>query len=829
LQAKNFFVRGTDTPKSISNIYGGAIGGPIKSDRLFFFANWEGLRDRQSFTQLYTIPTAAQREGDFSAFATPIYDPSTGDVDGFNRTPFADARIPLNRQSSITRQMQGFAPLPNLPGTNANYSKTGTQVLDRDNYDIKVDWNRADRHTVWGKYSRMPAHVVCSPVLEDAGGGALCTGNKAGVADTLVQVGTLGHTWVLTPSLLIDGTVGYSRLVQDIVGPKFGEHFGLDVLGIPGTNGPDIRQSGQPAFIITGYETFGDGGIGRANPAFRTDSVYTHATNLSWMKGAHDVRIGFELVRFHQNDWQPNTTGGARGEFAFVGGITGLRGGRAPNQFNAYGAFLLGLPQSTRKAIQFYSPQTAREWQFGWYVRDRWQATPNLTLTLGLRYEYYPLVTRADQGIERYDPETNQVLIGRRGGNPDNVGIDVSKRLFAPRLGLAYRLGANTVFRSGYGISFDPTTVSGAIQRPYPVAFGKDFQGPNAFQPFQPIELGIPLVEGPDVSSGVLDLPLEVSTATLAEGLFRRGYIQSWNVTLEHRFPHEMIASLAYVGTQATRQMGTRNINAGSPGLGLAGRPLFERFGLSADTSLVDPAFSAPYHSLQATLNRRFVGGLFLKGAYTYAKAVNYTDGGGLTFNTASEFSRNRALAGHDRTHTLQMGWLYELPFGAGKPWASGGGLAGAVLGGWQINGIFSAYSGTPFNVTSSAASLNAPGNTQTADQVKAEVEHLGGIGIGAPWFDPDAFVPVTEVRFGNTGRNILRGPGAVNVELSVFRSFSLTEQLNLQFRAEAFNATNTPHFGQPAANASNRSNFGTITTAQQDQRTVRFGLRLSF
>jgi hypothetical protein len=154
----------------------------------------------------------------------------------------------------------------------------------------------------------------------------------------------------------------------------------------------------------------------------------------------------------------------------------------------------------------------------------------------------------------------------------------------------------------------------------------------------------------------------------------------------------------------------------------------------------------------------------------------------------------------------------------------------GAVLGGWQLNGIFSAYSGTPLNVTSSAASLNAPGNTQTADQAKSEVEQLGGIGIGSPWFDPDAFIPVTEVRFGNTGRNILRGPGAVNVELSVFRSFSLTERVDLQFRVEAFNVTNTPHFGQPATNASNRANFGTITTtADQDQRTLRFGLRVSF
>src|SRR6185295_10564868 len=159
---------------------------------------------------------------------------------------------------------------------------------------------------------------------------------------------------------------------------------------------------------------------------------------------------GFESVRFHQNDWQPNITGGPRGQFTFAGGVTALSGGTAPNQFNSYAAFLLGLPQTMTKALQFYSPQSAREWQFGSYFQDRWQVNQSLTLTPGVRWEYYPVMTRANQGFERYDPRTNQVLIGRRGSNPDAVGIDTSKKLFAPRMGLAYRLGASTIVRSGY-------------------------------------------------------------------------------------------------------------------------------------------------------------------------------------------------------------------------------------------------------------------------------------------------------------------------------------------------------------------------------------------
>jgi hypothetical protein len=222
---------------------------------------------------------------------------------------------------------------------------------------------------------------------------------------------------------------------------------------------------------------------------------------------------------------------------------------------------------------------------------------------------------------------------------------------------------------------------------------------------------------------------------------------------------------------------------------------------------------------------------LFVKGSYTWSKAINFVDDspGNLTFNTPDQRSRNRALTGYDRPHILQVSWIYELPFGPGKPMLHSGGLIAAIIRDWQINGILATYAGTPFTVGAAGASLNAPGNTQTADQVKTEVAKLGGIGIGNPWFDTTAFQSVTTARFGNTGRNILRGPGVINWDLGVFRNIPITEALSLQFRAEAFNATNTPHFDNPNANVSTTNNFGMITSAQQDQRVVRFSLRLVF
>jgi len=831
LYAKNFFFTDPKAPKNIVNIDGFTLGGPIKRNRLFFFGDWEGMRERKNALRLTTVATPDQRAGDFSAYNTPIHDPATGSRDGSGRLPFPNARVPASLFSPITLKMQSFVPAANRPGPTANFFNSDSQVIDRDNFDLKLDWNRTDRHTIWGKYGRMDAHVQCNPSLGEAGGAGLCLGQKSGTADTMVQLATIGHTLTLTPSVVVDGTVGYFRSVQNIRGPLYGTNFGLDVLGIPGTNGTDIRYSGQPIFDITGYASLGDAGLGNTNPAFRKDAGFSHTSNVSWIKGSHTFRFGFEMVRYQQNDWQANTTGGVKGQFSFTGGLTALRGGRAPNQYNAYADFLIGLPQSVSKDLQFYIPQTAREWRFGWYAQDRWQATRNLTLTMGLRYEYYPLFTRADQGIERYDPETNKVFIGRRGGQPDNAGIEMGKRLFAPRFGLAYRLGKSTVVRGGFGITIDPSSLWSSMQRLYPASFGSRFVGLSSFEAFRPIEQGIPIFGGPDISSGVIDLPPDAATTTVRAGHFPRGYIESWNLILERRLPGDLVTSLGYVGTHSVRPLVNIDINAGSPGLGTAGRPYFSRYQRSIATNVLTPNFGANYNSLQATLNRRFSNGMFAKVSYTFSRATNFTDNspGGLTFNTPNQLSRNRARSGYDRTHNLQLSGIYELPFGPRKKWLKNHNVLSLLARDWQLNATLSSYTGTPFTVTSSSASLNAPGNTQTADQVKEVVEVLGNIGPGQRWFDPTAFRAVTEVRFGNTGRNILRNPGIINVNGSVFRNIRLTERFSLQFRAETYNLSNTPHFDGPATDASNAVSFASITSAREDQRYFQFALRLIF
>lgn len=248
----------------------------------------------------------------------------------------------------------------------------------------------------------------------------------------------------------------------------------------------------------------------------------------------------------------------------------------------------------------------------------------------------------------------------------------------------------------------------------------------------------------------------------------------------------------------------------------------------TAATSYWNGQFSTNYHALQLAINRRAAAGLTLKAAYTYSKVINFTgdDGGvGVMFNWEPAFCRNRALAGYDIPHMLQAGYVYELPFGKGKNMANSG-AASVLLGGWQASGTFSAVQGRPFTVTASTGSLDAPGNSQTADQVKPGVEKIGSL---AQFYDRTSFAaPTGAARFGTTGRNLLRGPGIVNLDLSLFRNFNLTERYILQFRTGAAHLSNTPHLGNPSNNV-NSGSFMQVTSAENDQRTIRFGLRLQF
>jgi hypothetical protein len=832
VEAKNFFNSGAK-PQTNINIYGFTLGGPIKKNKLFFFQGWEGTRERQGFTALMTVATPDQRAGNFSAYKATIYDPSTTtNTDGTGRTPFPNNIIPTDRLNPIALKIQSIVPLPALSGVTGNFSNSAPQALNRDNFDTKLNYNRTDSETIWGKYSLMNASTACIGGLGAAGGVPLCQGN-IGVSDVLTQVAAIGFTKAITPSLVWDGTIGYTHMTINVTGLGYGQSTPLTTLGIPGTNGGtnDIRNSGAPQFVIDGGASYSQlGGDTDTRPYFYKQDSYSLTQNIGWTKSNHDLRFGFEGIRHHMNFYSPDGGGGGgpQGQFVFNGGITGLKGGPSLTQFNAYAAFLLGLPQTNKETLQFET-FTAYNYEFAWYVRDRWQVTPKLTLTYGTRYELYPMMTRSGRGgIEQYNPATNLVALGGVGSNPSGLGISTSHKLFAPRVGLAYRLGNSTVIRAGFGISYDPMPLARPLRGWYPLTVSSLFTSANSFMPYAPLSQGIPAIPEPDFSQASLPLPLTAQVRYVSNNEIKRGYTESWNFIIQRELPWHFLTSVAYVGTQTVHQFADLDVNAGVPGGGTAGQPLFAAFGRSAITWAWNGYLSANYHALQVSFDRRLTGGLTVKGAYTFSKAINSTDDDGwaqVMFNYLPALKRNRALAGYDIPQNLQIATVYELPFGPGKKYFTSG-FPRWILGDWQVNGLFSARSGTPFTVTASGAQLNAPDNTQTADQVKANVELLGGVGPGQHYYDPSAFVAVNQARFGTSGRNILFSPHWVDLDLSLFRRFPIRERLQLEFRAEAFNFTNTPHFDAPNANV-NSASFMTITSAEQDQRTIRFGLRL--
>jgi Carboxypeptidase regulatory-like domain len=828
LKARNFFqAAGTDKPLSIYNNFGATVGGPIRKNRLFYFLSYDGTRQRQGSPAFYSVPTADQKAGDFSAYPTLIYDPNTGNADGTGRTPFPGNKIPANRLDPIALKLQSYYPSPNVAGTATlnNLTASGGPILSRNYFDAKINFTVNEKEAVWGKYGRMWATSGGQPLFGIAGGPGL-GGADPGLGNTLIQVGTIGHTHTFSPHVILDGVIGYERQGQHVTPSDFGTNYGLQ-FGIPNTNGPDPLQSGFPNIGISNYTSMG---VPNWMPLTRVEESYTHSDNLTYTHGAHELRFGFDLVRHHLNHWQPEIGNGPRGYLGFGGSPTALNGGPAPNQFNAYADFLLGLDTSTDKSLQNIL-STGREWQFGWYARDRWQVSRSLTIELGLRYEFYPLMTRAGKGIEQYVPATNQVLLGGRGNTPENAGITVSHKLFAPRVGIAWRVNDKTVIRTGYGINYDPIPFSRPLRGWYPLVIDAAKVAPNGFAPAGTIEQGVPIVVGPDLSSGVVPLPGNVAERSPWGGEVHRGYEQSWNFTIQRKLPQDIILDVGYVGTKSTHLLADYDINAGYPGSGVANLPYNLAYGRTVATQMWDGYLSSNYHALQVSVNRSFAKGLMVKAAYTWSKTIDYTDDDGwasVNWNWAPVFQRNRATAGFDRTQVLQLGWLYELPMGKGKTLFRSG-VGEKVLGGWQVNGVMSAYTGTPFTIGDSGSLLNAPDNTATANQV-GPITQIGAVGPGSFYYSPSAFASVTTAAtFGSTGRNILRAPGVWNTDLNITREFPVREKMHVQFRGEFYNFANTSHFNAPASTSvTGGANFLSIRSSF-GERQIRFGLRLQW
>jgi hypothetical protein len=889
-----FLPADTDKGKDTKHIFGGTIGGPIVQNQLFYFVSVESEVRRvkdgtvqlaegevsTGTTGLNTLPPADLRAGQFGNTNTVIYDPLTGSSTGTGRVPFAFANcpgltstsdprfascnyIPESRINSISRSLLSGLVLPTAPGYQDNYYARDNYESTLHKIDTKMTWTPGNRLNLNNRVSwltsRQNSHGIF-PSLDGAEYNPLSIGR---LWQANITSGSVLATSILSPTLVVDGVFGYTPY-HSWVGPEgpedecWGDHFGI----LNACQPPRSRDRATPMFNMGGWAL-----VTPSQMRDYADNQIQFSGNAGWTRGTHNVKFGFDVQRNYLNHYETQVP-----VFTFNGGATALSGGTSPNTFNQFADFLLGLPQSRNAQVMTPLldtdgakgaewPATVRGWAAGLYLRDQWQMTPKMTASIGIRWEYYPFPTRTDRGLEMFDFATNLLQVcGIGAANPQVCDIKVQKDLFTPRLGWAYRPTDDTVIRVGFSRnpqSDNAISRVGGIAQAFPQIIQITQSGPNTSTPVGSLNEGVPLVPELDLSPGVVRLPAGAGVTTL-EGEFLRGTITSWNVTVQKLFPHSLSVQVGYVANRqddTTRQV---NLNYGQIGGGAASQP-FNQPGLTnglrttAAMNVFRPEGKITYDSLQFSVTRRMIRGFQFTSAYTFARATDWWAGNitipeyyHLNKATQGGGSFQAARLGTSTPHKVDAAVIYQLPFGPERPYLNSGGKMAAIAGGWQLGSTFTAYSGAPFTVTSSATSLNAPGNPQLADQVKDDVEILGGVGSTTPYFDVTAFKPVTEARFGTGTFNSLRGPGVRNFDLSLTRTLGIGGARTLQLKFDVYNLFNRPTFANPSnLNVSNLqlnpdgsvrslNSFGVINSTQNSgreysERYIRLGLRMGF
>ena len=828
LQARNVFA--SSTPHTVYNQFGGTFGGRVKRDKLFFFGDYQGSRDVLGQSNLFIIPTMAFRSGDLSAAPTTIYDPLTGNPDGTARTPFPNKQIPANRLAPIPQKILAFLPPPTRPGVATNFEKPTSQSKSIDQFDVKTDYVIGPNDRMFVRYSYQRA-TVFDPGLYGPNGGIYGGPHNSGFqgsGPSRNQSPGLNYSHIFGPTLFAEVRFGIVRNFNEAINIDHGLTTSRD-LGIPNIN-LDDWSSGLTEIRIDGYDNPVAGFV-NSLPWKRSVTNFNFVNNWTKTKSTHVIKWGFDIRRERQDLLQTQTFN-PRGRWTFTAGPTSRNGDTATGFGNSFAAFLLDQPNGIGRDLAITFP-ARRNTIYNLYGQDKWQISKKLTVDLGMRWEYWPSSTpHYPGGFSNYNPFNNTLELAGIGSIPNDLGIDNMPKSFAPRFGIAYRLDEKTVLRGGYGISYLPRTTN---VYNFPVKQANALNPANSYVAAGSLATGAP-PPSPVVipSSGVIVNPPAQSYTYVAKDR-PQGYVQSWNIALQRALPNNFSVEVAFVGNHGVNipTSNDRNINASLiPGSGSRGQPLNILFGRTADTTQTFHAHTY-YDSLQTRLNRRFANGFMLTTSYSFGKSIDFngsTTGG--NFNNIN-FLANRGLADWDRRHIFTQSFIYELPFGQGKSIAQSG-PASWLLGGWQANGLWTWESGLPLDISISSASLNAPGNINRPN-VNGTPQIFGANGPGQLYFDTSVFSAPAPNTFGNVGRNVLHGPGLFEIDASIFRKFRITERWNVEFRAEAFNLSNTPHFDRPGTVFGNAI-FGQVTTARGTQsvqvnenRQIQFSLRLAF
>ncbi|MEZ5403833.1 MAG: carboxypeptidase regulatory-like domain-containing protein [Bryobacteraceae bacterium] len=818
LNARNFFAAGRSRPRFRRNQYGAAAGGPIRRNRTFFFADWQGTRLSTGVVRISTVPEAAARRGQFG---NPVLDPATTRLEGgtYTRDPFPANRIPLARYDPVAARALDHFPLPNIAGARNNYIRAGNETTAQDQFDGRLDHYFSSRHRGFGRYTHLLDDSNPVTPLPD-GGGAISSGL---LGDTALRSAGLvaGHTWTPAADLVGQWRVGWSRR-----GFARASVRSLDLPAIPGV--PDSAFPGvPPSFDIAGLQRLGP--PANANADFST-SVLQVSGSLTVARGSNSLKLGADIRRQALDVLQPPNPAGVT---QFTSILTG----------DSLASFLLGQVDRFQLDIQ-HEKLKPRANTAEFFVQEDRRVGSRLNLNLGVRYTLnYPSTVDGDRGAV-FNVATERLDFLGRDGYPRSAR-NLEYTNFGPRVGMAFRASATLAIRAGYGLTW---IEQAGITTPFTTPFFPFIRGitqtslDNVFPTFV-------LAHGPTVDGEAAGPDSGLGQSVFAVQRDQKsGYAQQWNLTIQKTLGASWSAEAGYLGSKLTN-LGVPDVNwnqlsADLFSLGAAlsdslpspfsgdipessplGAPTIARQQLLRPL----PRFSAvafyrnnvghsTYHSLQTRLEKRYAGRVTLTAAYTFSKLI---DDAGQVFDAAiltgpaasfqSADSHNRRLekdvSTGDIRHVLSAGFVYELP------------------GGWRLAGMARAQSGLPFAIT------QQPNFNAFAGFGVQRPNRIASPRIADPtparWFDTGAFAQAAPLTIGDSSRNPVRGPGYRKLDLMASKTFTLAELARLEFRAEAFNLTNTPSFANPNG-VFGTPGFGTITQAF-DPRVFELVCKLHF
>lgn len=788
LDARNFFApAGEPDPRYQRHQFGGTLGGPIAKDRTFFFVDYEGRRVNEGIARRTNVPTALERQGDFSQ------SPGLYAIDLFTGQPFPGNVIPSYRIHPVGGNLAALYPLPNRNVQGQNYSAAPV-LTDRSNsFDVRFDHRFSQRADLTARYS-FGDRDYFEPYAGQTYSQVPGFGNNV---PRRGQNAMVGYTQVFSPSAINELRLGFNRVAIQVNQQNQNNDLNSKV-GLPET-ATLPRQTGLTFVSAVGWSPLGDE---YNNPQASVTNSYQIADQLTMTRGATTLKFGGEIRKLEQNAYRDVQV---RGLINFVG-YTG----------NALSEMLQGFPAVTGLA-RLDNAQHLRGESYNLFAQASHRFGRDLTLHAGIRYEFNDPPVDPEDRANLYDPATGQLVQVGTNGMP-RAGYTADRNNIAPRFGFAWNPGlGKTVLRGGYGIYFDQSALAPSeglyFNQPY-----FDFRLFIASQQF-PLTLSDPFP-----ANYPLRLP---GSAFSFQRDLKTPYIQQWNLTAQHLIGNSTTIELAYVGSKGTKLQAARDINQAAPS------PVFPNLRPDPrydDINQLASRANSNYHSLQAMVRRRLSHGVSVLASYTYGKSIDDASG---FFSSAGDpnfpmDSRNtnldRARSGFDvrQRFVASYSWILPSPRSGWK----------YVLGGWQTHGIWTFQTGRPFTVAlPSELDQSNTGRTSLGfganDRPNLVGDALAGGGTPERWFNPSAFALPAYGTFGNAGRNLLDGPGLASMNIALHKIFSITEQTSLQFRAEGFNVLNRTNFNQPE-NFLGGAGFASITSAQ-NPRLLQLGLKLLF